>query len=105
VVRCGGQRIGGLNALTWAGGRVWANIAPRPYVAGIDAASGEVVDIVDARQACERHRGDPEAFLNGISVLPAAGEFLLTGKRWRFLYHVRLVEERSRKDPVRLLAG
>ena len=28
VARLGGQRIGGLNDLEWAGGRVWANVAP-----------------------------------------------------------------------------
>jgi glutaminyl-peptide cyclotransferase len=105
VVQCGGQRIGGLNDLEWAGGRVWANIAPRPYLAGIDPASGEVVDIVDARAAGEHHWGDPQAFLNGITALPSAGEFLLTGKGWRFIYHVRLAEGRSRKRPERLLAG
>jgi glutaminyl-peptide cyclotransferase len=113
VVRCGGQRVGGLNDLAWAGGRVWANIAPRPYLAGIDVASGEVVDVVDARPATERHRGDPEALLNGIAPLPGvpsareagAGEFLLSGKSWRFLYHVLLIQASSRKDPVRLLTG
>jgi glutaminyl-peptide cyclotransferase len=105
VVRGGGRRVGGLNDLAWADGRVWANVAPGSCLAGIDAASGEVVDIVDARPASERHLGDPEAILNGITALPGPGEFLLTGKRWRSLYHVRLVESRSRKDPVRLLAG
>jgi glutaminyl-peptide cyclotransferase len=105
AVRCGGRRVGGLNDLAWADGRVWANIAPRSCLAGIDPATGEVVDIVDARPASERHLGDPEAILNGITVLPGAGEFLLTGKRWRSLYHVRLVEGRSRKDPARLLTG
>jgi glutaminyl-peptide cyclotransferase len=105
VVRCGGRRVGGLNDLAWADGRVWANIAPRSCLAGIDAVTGEVVDIVDARPASERHLGDPEAILNGITVLPGAGEFLLTGKRWRSLYHVRLVEGRSRKDPAALLTG
>jgi glutaminyl-peptide cyclotransferase len=113
VARCGGRRIGGLNDLAWADGRVWANILPRSCLAGIDVESGEVVDVVDARPATERHRGDPEAILNGITPLPGAPgesgggapEFLLTGKRWRFLYHVRLVEASSRKDPVRLLTG
>jgi glutaminyl-peptide cyclotransferase len=105
VVRCGGQRVGGLNDLAWAGGRVWANIAPRPYLAGIDPDSGEVVDVVDARTAREHHRGDPEAILNGVTALPGTGEFLLTGKRWRFIYHIRLVEARSRKRPEDLLAG
>jgi glutaminyl-peptide cyclotransferase len=103
VARCGGRLVGGLNDLAWADGRVWANIAPRPCLAGIDPASGEVVDIVDAQAAREHHRGDPETILNGITALPGTGEFLLTGKRWRFIYHVRLVESRSRRPPERLL--
>jgi glutaminyl-peptide cyclotransferase len=104
-VRCAGQRVGDLNDLEWADGRVWANIALRPYLAGIDPASGEVVDIVDARAASERHWGDPEAFLNGIAALPGTGEFLLTGKRWRFIYHVRLADARAPRNPERLLTG
>jgi glutaminyl-peptide cyclotransferase len=103
VVRCGGQRVGGLNDLEWAGGRVWANVAPRRYLAGIDPDTGEVVDIVDARAADERHWGDPQAILNGITAVPAAGEFLITGKGWRFIYHVRLAEGRRHKQPERLL--
>jgi glutaminyl-peptide cyclotransferase len=105
AVRCDGQRIGDLNDLEWAGGRVWANIAQRPYLAGIDPASGEVVDIVDARPATERHWGDPEAFLNGIAALPWPAEFLLTGKRWRFIYHVRLTDGRAPRNLERLLSG
>ena len=105
LVRCAGQRVSGLNDLEWAGGRVWANLAPGPYLAGIDPGSGEVQDIVDARAATERHRGDPQAILNGVTALPGAGEFLLTGKRWRFLYHVRLVEARAPRRLDRVLAA
>ena len=103
-VRCEGERVGGLNDLEWSGGRVWTNILARPYLAGIDPASGEVVDIVDAHLGGERHWGDPQAVLNGIAALAGAGEFLLTGKGWRFLHHVRLVEGRHRRQPARLLA-
>jgi glutamine cyclotransferase len=105
VVRCGGQRIDGLNDLDWSAGLVWANVLARPYLAGIDPGSGEVVDIVDARPAAERHWDDPEAIMNGIAALPGTGEFLLTGKGWRSSYRVRLVASRRRKDPVRLLMG
>jgi glutaminyl-peptide cyclotransferase len=104
-VSCAGRRIGGLNDLAWAGGLVWANVIGRPYLAGIDLTSGEVVALVDARSAAERHWGDPQAVMNGIAALPRAGEFLLTGKNWRSIYHVRLIDSRPRKDPARLLTG
>jgi glutaminyl-peptide cyclotransferase len=105
VVHCGGKRVGGLNDLEWTAGLVWANVAPRPYLAGIDPASGEVVEIVDARPATEPQRGDPQKILNGITALPEPGEFLLTGKYWRFIYHVRLTETRAPRRPEMLLAG
>jgi glutaminyl-peptide cyclotransferase len=107
LVRCEGERVGGLNDLEWSGGRVWANILGRPYLAGIDPDSGEVVDIVDAHLGGERHRDDPQAVLNGIAAMAGSGafmEFLLTGKHWRFLHHVRLAEGRHRRQPARLLA-
>jgi glutamine cyclotransferase len=105
VVRCGGERIMGLNDLAWSGGLVWANVIGRRYLAGIDPASGEVVEIVDARSAAERHWRNPEAVMNGIAALPGAGEFLLTGKNWRHVYHVRLTPARPRHDPACLLTG
>lgn len=104
-VRLDGSRVDGLNDLDFSAGRVWANLAGRPFLAGIDPATGEVTDLVDAGAAWERIRGDPQAIGNGIAALPGPGEFLLTGKRWRFVYHVRLVPARPRKNPVRLLAS
>jgi glutamine cyclotransferase len=100
-VRCDGRRVAGLNDLDWSAGRVWANIAGRTCLAGIDPDTGEVRDVVDARAVRERSR-DPQAILNGIAALPAPGEFLLTGKGWRSLYHVRLIPARH-SDPARLI--
>jgi glutaminyl-peptide cyclotransferase len=101
-VRCDGDRVDGLNDLEWSGGRIWANIATRPYLAGIDPVSGEVTDIAGARLG-EHHWGDPQAVLNGIASPDGTGEFLLTGKGWRFIHHVRLAEGRPRRQPGRLL--
>jgi glutamine cyclotransferase len=88
-----------------AGGRVWANLLGKRYLVGIDPGTGEVTDIVDAKAVMERHWGDREAVLNGVAALPAAGEFLLTGKKWRSMYHVRLTGDRAPKEPARLVAG
>ena len=75
------------------------------YLAGIDPDSGEVTDVVNARKAAERHIGDPQAIMNGIAALPAEGEFLLTGKGWRSIRHVRLKLARDMAAPDRILAG
>ncbi len=103
-VRVAGQRLDGLNDLTWDGARIWANVLTTPYLAAIDPATGQVTDVVDARAARERYR-DPDAVMNGLCALPARGEFLLTGKRWRSLYHVRIAASRRGEiKPARLLA-
>ena len=104
-VRCLGSRVRGLNDLSWAGGRVWANVAGTACLAGIDLATGEVTDVVDARAAAERHWSDPQAIMNGIAALPHPGEFLLTGKGWRWIRRVRLLPDRDRGHLDRLLAG
>ncbi len=104
-VRSQGARVRGLNDLAWSGGQVWSNVAGTSCLAGIDLATGEVTDVVDARAAAERHRTDQQAIMNGIAALAAGGEFLLTGKRWRSIRHVRLVPDRDRGHRERLLAG
>jgi glutamine cyclotransferase len=60
---------------------------------------------VNARPAAERHPGDPQAIMNGIAALPEPGEFLLTGKGWRWIRHVRLKPAREGSSRRRLLAG
>jgi glutaminyl-peptide cyclotransferase len=103
-VRLDGHRVLGLNDLAWSAGTVWANVAGTYYLAGIDPASGEVTDIVNARPAAERHP-DPQAILNGIAALPEAGEFLLTGKGWRWIRRVRLKPAREGSARRGVLAG
>ena len=104
-VRCAGRRVLGLNDLAWSAGTIWANVAGTHYLAGIDPDSGEVTNIVNARPAAERHPSQPQAIMNGIAALPAPGEFLLTGKGWRSIRHVRLKPAREGASRRRLLAG
>ena len=104
-VRCQGAQVRWLNDLTWAEGLVWANIAGTDCLAGIDLASGEVTDIVDAGAAAERHGRAPDAIMNGIAATTTPGEFLLTGKTWQSIRQVRLVPGRGRGHVARLLRG
>ncbi len=104
-VRCAGARVQGLNDLAWSAGTIWANVAATHYLAGIDPDSGEVTDVVSARPARERHLGDPQAIMNGIAALPAEGEFLLTGKGWHSIRHVRLKLARDKAALERVLGG
>src|SRR5487761_770224 len=103
-VRCGESRVRWLNDLTWAGGLVWANVLGTTCLAGIDLGTGAVTDVVDARAAGERH-AHPQLVMNGIAALDQPGEFLLTGKGWRSIRHVRLIPARNRGQVERLLEG
>lgn len=104
-VRCAGSRVRRLNDLAWSGGLVWANVLGTACLAGIDLATGEVTDIVDARAAAERHWREQQAVMNGIAALAEPGEFLLTGKLWRSIRHVRLAQDRDRGHRERLLVS
>jgi len=103
-VRCGESRVRWLNDLAWAGGLVWANVLGTTYLVGIDLDTGAVTDVVDARAAGERH-AHPQMVMNGVAALGQPGEFLLTGKGWRSIRHVRLIPDRNRGQVERLLEG
>jgi glutaminyl-peptide cyclotransferase len=103
-----GSPVPRLGDLAFAGGRIWANVAGTPLLAGIDPDSGEVTDVAGARAARERRPGDDRAILNGIAALSARGEFLLTGTTYRYICQVRLVPARDRtgrRSTSRLLQG
>jgi glutamine cyclotransferase len=102
-VRAAGARLRWLNDLAWADGRVWANVIGTTFLAGIDLDTGEVTDLVDARAAGEWHH-HPQQVMNGIAAL-GPGEFLLTGKGWRSVRHVRLTPDRDRGQLERMLEG
>jgi glutamine cyclotransferase len=60
--------------------------------------------VVDARAARERHP-HPQLVMNGIAPFGQQGEFLLTGKGWRSIRHVRLVADRERGQVDKMLDG
>ena len=73
-------------------------------LAGIDLATGAVTDLVDAGAAADRFVRDPQFIMNGIAALPQ-GEFLLTGKGWRWIRRVRLRPDRDRAAYEQLFTG
>jgi glutamine cyclotransferase len=104
-VRCAGRGVRGLNDLAWSAGVVWANVVGTNYLAGIDPESGEVTDIVNAGPAGELYPGNPHAIMNGIAAMAPEGDFLLTGKGWRWIRHVRLRPDRDQAASEQLFTG
>ncbi|REH29418.1 glutaminyl-peptide cyclotransferase [Kutzneria buriramensis] len=86
---------GQLNELECVDGSVWANVYPTKTIIRVDPATGSVLGVADLSELGPKDDTTPDDVLNGISVAPDPGEFLVTGKRWPLVYRVRFV----RADP------
>jgi glutamine cyclotransferase len=86
-----GRPLRRLNELECVGDAIYANVWTTDTIVRIDPRSGAVTAVIDASgllTPAERHRAD---ILNGITVDPARGTFLITGKLWPKLFEVRFV--------------
>jgi glutaminyl-peptide cyclotransferase len=86
---------GRLNELECVDGSVLANVYPTKTIIRVDPASGTVQGVADLSALGPKDDHTPDDVLNGISVAPTAGEFLVTGKRWPLVYRVRFVRDGS----------
>lgn len=91
-VTSGGRAVFRLNELECVDDTIWANVYQSSEIVRIDAATGRVTGVLNARAlAADVGRlGDSDAVLNGIAWNPASGTFYLTGKLWSRLYEVRI---------------
>lgn len=91
-----GNPVMRLNELECVGGAVWANIWQEDRIVRVDA-DGRVTAVVDASGllTAEERRGAD--VLNGIAWMPERGHFLLTGKRWPWMFEVDLEPEVRRR--------
>lgn len=91
-VRMQGERLAKkLNELECVGERIYANAWREDLVYRIEAATGDVSAVIDARAL--RPKVARAEVLNGIAYLADREHFLLTGKFWPVLYEVRFVAE------------
>jgi glutaminyl-peptide cyclotransferase len=84
---------GRLNELECAGGSVWANVFPTKTIIRVDPSTGAVTGVADLSALGPTGDTSADDVLNGISVAPDPGEFLVTGKRWPLVYRVRFVRD------------
>jgi glutaminyl-peptide cyclotransferase len=88
-VRLRDQPLTMLNELECQDGKVWANVWLTDDIVRIDPGTGRVEAVVDASgllPAAQRAGAD---VLNGIAAVPGTGTFLITGKLWPTVFHVR----------------
>lgn len=89
-VEVGGSPLASLNELECVGEVIWANVWPTTQIVGIDSETGSVRFSVDAAALSAPFRHG-ENVLNGIAHVPERDTFLLTGKRWPWIFEVQLV--------------
>ena len=95
-----GQPVDDLNELEWidagiiaAQPRLLANIWKRDRIVVIDPVSGTVTAQIDLDKLYPQHnRRSNEDVLNGIAYDAADNTLLVTGKLWRYLWRIRLLQ-------------
>lgn len=90
-----GRPIRNLNELEYIDGKVWANVYMTDMIVIINPSNGKVEGTVDCTGLLPRELRDRRTdVLNGIALDPDTGRIYLTGKYWRRLYEVRLIEKK-----------
>ncbi|MBI1195238.1 MAG: glutaminyl-peptide cyclotransferase [Gammaproteobacteria bacterium] len=99
-VTAGGVDVDGLNELEVVGERLYANVYPTDCIVRIDPATGIVNGRLDISGLLPwSERPDGSAVANGIAYDPATGALFVTGKRWPYLFRIRVNDtERFKED-------
>ena len=93
-VKMNGRPVRQLNELEWIDGKIWANVYTSDVIVIINPSSGEVEATVDCTGLLPGKLRDRRTdVLNGIAQDPTNGKIYLTGKYWKRLYEVKIVEK------------
>ena len=95
TVKLNGKPVNQLNELEWIDGKIWANVYMTDMIVIINPDTGNVEATVDCTGLLPRHLRDQYTdVLNGIAYNPSTKKIYLTGKYWKRLYEVELVEKK-----------
>jgi glutamine cyclotransferase len=94
-VKMDGRPVRNLNELEYIDGKVWANVYTTDLIVIINPSTGVVEAKVDCTGLLPAHLREARTdVLNGIALDPDSGKVYLTGKYWKRLYEVELVEKK-----------
>jgi glutaminyl-peptide cyclotransferase len=91
AVTLGGATLASLNELEYVKGLIYANVWFNNNIYVIRPSSGAVVRIVDCAALISQNASPSnQDVLNGIAYNNDTGTFYVTGKRWRYIFEVRM---------------
>ncbi len=91
LVTLGGRPLTRLNELEYINGEIWANVWQANQLVRINPSSGVVTGIVDLRGLLDPAEREPGTdVLNGIAWDADSRALWVTGKRWPWLYRLRI---------------
>ena len=90
-----GRPVRYLNELEFIDGRIWANVYTTDLIVIINPSTGAVEATVDCTGLLPAKLRDRRTdVLNGIAYDPVSRKTYLTGKYWKRLYEIELVEKK-----------
>ncbi|WP_439101228.1 glutaminyl-peptide cyclotransferase [Congregibacter sp.] len=91
AVTLGNRPLPRLNELEWIDGEIWANVWQANQLVRIDPETGAVLAIVDLRGLLDPEDRERDTdVLNGIAWDASNRALWVTGKRWPWLYRLKL---------------
>jgi len=95
TVKMDGRAVQYLNELEYIDGKIWANVYTTDMIVIINPKDGNVEGRIDCTGLLPKSLRDRNTdVLNGIAYNPSDKKIYLTGKYWKRLYEVRLVEKK-----------
>ncbi|HMA99644.1 MAG TPA: glutaminyl-peptide cyclotransferase [Spirochaetota bacterium] len=81
-----------LNELEYINGYLYANIWRSDRIVAIDPEDGVVVKVLDLEKLAQKERNnDRDAVLNGIAYNKQKKLFYITGKKWKYIYKLKIM--------------
>ena len=91
-----GREIRGLNELEYIDHEIWANIYQTNHIVRISPDTGKVLGLIDLTGILAKEdRNGNEDVLNGIAYHGEQGKIFVTGKRYSFIYEIRLTVKKK----------
>ncbi len=92
-VRRSGLRVGQLNELEYAGGKIFANVYQTDQIYEIDPNTGDVTALIDLSGLWPLRQRPADGVLNGIAFKPESRKLLVTGKLCPSIFEIDLKPE------------